>query len=282
VSTDPSPPAPEPGGAGHGTPGRSGTWATALVTGASSGIGREIARMLAAEGADLVVVARDRDRLDALETELGAAHGIVVEVLVADLADPAGQAAVEARLADGDRPVDLLVNNAGFGVYGPFVDADLDDELREIAVNVTALVRLTHAGLRAMVPRGRGAVMNISSVAGLQATPGNATYGATKAFVASFGEAVAGELAGTGVSLTTVLPGYTRTEFQDRAGISGRNIPGPAWMSAEAVAAEAIAATRAGRAWVVTGVFNKVAVAAAGPVPRSVMRRVAARVSGRL
>ena len=249
------------------------------MTGASSGIGREIARLLAAEGTDLVVVARDRGRLEALATELGAAHGVGVEVLVADLAGGDGQAAVEHRLADADRPIDLLVNNAGFGTYGPFVDQDLEGEMREIAVNVTAVVRLTHAALAGMVPRGRGAVMNVSSTAGLQATPGNATYGATKAFVASFGEAVSGELAGTGVSLTTVVPGFTRTEFQDRADIAGRKIPGPAWMAAEAVAAEALAATRAGKAWVVTGLFNKVAVAAAGPVPRSLMRRVAARIS---
>jgi short-subunit dehydrogenase len=287
VTDTPSPPAP-------GTPGDastaaapeassthdSSTWATALVTGASSGIGREIARMLAAEGTDLVVVARDRARLDALVTELGAAHGVAVEVLVADLTDPTAQGDVEARLADGERPVDLLVNNAGFGIYGPFVEADLDGEVREISVNVTAVVRLTHAALAAMVPRRRGAVMNVSSMAGLQATPGNATYGASKAFVASFGEAVSGELAGTGVTLTTVLPGYTRTEFQERAGIAGRAIPGPAWMSAETVAAEALAATRAGKPWVVPGLKNKVVAAAAGPVPRSVMRRVAARIAG--
>jgi short-subunit dehydrogenase len=119
-------------------------------------------------------------------------------------------------------------------------------------------------------------------VAGLQATPGNATYGATKAFVASFGEAVAGELAGTGVTLTTVLPGFTRTEFQQRAGIEGREIPGPAWMSAPDVAAQALQATRAGKAWFVPGALNKVLVAVAGPVPRGLKRRMAARVATRV
>ncbi len=281
--SSPSTPAVSGADAAGATPVPASTWTTALVTGASSGIGREIARRLAAEGSDLVVVARDRDRLDALAHEVTHAHdGAEVEVLVADLADPAGLAAVEARVGDAERPVDLLVNNAGFGTYGTFVDLDVDGEEREIAVNVTALVRLTHAALSAMVPRGRGAVMNVSSVAGLQATPGNATYGATKAFVASFGEAVAGELAGTGVTLTTVLPGYTRTEFQERAGIGGRNIPGPAWMTAEDVAARALEATRSGRPWLVPGTFNKVAVAVAAPVPRSVMRRVAARIASRV
>jgi hypothetical protein len=256
---------------------------SALVTGASSGIGREIARRLAAEGSDLVVVARDRERLDVLAKELTAAHdGVTVEVRVADLADPAGLAAVEARVADAGRPVDLVVNNAGFGTYGTFADLDIDTEQREIGVNVTALVRLTHAALRAMLPRGRGAVLNVSSVAGLQATPGNATYGASKAFVASFGESVAGELAGTGVTLTTVLPGYTRTEFQHRAGVGGRRIPDAAWMSPEAVAEQALAATRAGRPWLVPGVKNKIMIAAVGPVPRSLMRRLAARVAKRV
>jgi len=254
------------------------TWRTALVTGASSGIGREIARQLAAEGTDLVVVARDEARLEALAAEVA----VDLEALVADLADAAQIATVEARLADAARPVDLVVNNAGFGTYGDFADLDLDGETREIAVNVTAVVRLTHAALGGMLARGRGAVMNVSSVAGLQATPGNATYGATKAFVASFGEAVAGELAGTGVTLTTVLPGFTHTEFAERAGIGGRQIPKPAWQSATDVAAAAIAATRAGRPWLVPGALNKVMVAAAGPVPRGLKRRLAARLAKRM
>lgn len=254
------------------------TWRTVLVTGASSGIGREMARILAAEGSDLVVVARDEARLKALAAELPVA----VEVLPADLADPTQLAAVERRVIDPDRPVDLVVNNAGFGTYGNLVDADIDAESREIAVNVTAVVRLTYAAVGAMIARGRGAVLNVSSVAGLQATPGNATYGASKAFVASFGESVAGELAGTGVTLTTVLPGYTRTEFAERAGIGGRSIPGPAWMAATDVAAQALEATRAGKPWLVPGAFNKVLVAAANPVPRALKRRVAAKVAKRV
>jgi len=122
----------------------------------------------------------------------------------------------------------------------------------------------------------------VSSVAGLQATPGNATYGASKAFVATFSEAVSEELRRTGVSLTCVLPGFTRTEFQERAGIGGREIPGPLWQSAEQCAAEALAATKAGKAWVVTGVVNKVVAAAAGVAPRGVTRWVGGRVAKRL
>jgi short-subunit dehydrogenase len=260
------------------------TWTTALVTGASSGIGAALARRLAAEGTDLVLVARDRGRLDALAAELAtpAAGGVRAEVLVADLADPGQLGEVEKRVADAARPVDLVVNNAGFGTYGDFVGLDVDGEEREIAVNVLAVVRLTHAALGAMLPRGRGAVINVSSVAGLQATPGNATYGASKAFVATFGEAVAGELAGTGVTLTTVLPGFTRTEFHERAGIGGRKVPGPAWMSARDVAAETLDAARAGRPWLVPGVLNKLAAAAAGPVPRGLRRRLAARMAARM
>ena len=256
-------------------------WATALVTGASSGIGREMARQLAAGGTDLVLVARDTARLDELAGELRAL-GREVEVLSADLGDPARLAEVEARVADAARPVDLLVNNAGFGTYGDFATLDVDGEVGEVGVNVVALMRLTHAAVGAMLARARGAILNVSSVAGLQATPGNATYGATKAFVASFSEAISQELRGTGVSLTCVLPGFTRTEFQKRAGIGGREIPGPLWQSAEQCASEALAATEAGKAWVVTGVVNKVAAAAVGVAPRGVTRWVGGRVAKRL
>jgi hypothetical protein len=260
------------------------TWTTALVTGASSGIGAALARRLAAEGTDLVLVARDRGRLEALAAELAtpAAGAVRVEVLAADLADPGQLGEVEKRVADATRPVELVVNNAGIGTYGDFAGLDVDGEEREIALNVLAVVRLTHAALGAMLPRGRGAVVNVSSVAGLQATPGNATYGASKAFVATFGEAVAGELAGTGVTLTTVLPGFTRTEFHERAGVGGRKVPGPAWMSADDVAAETLKAARAGRPWLVPGVLNKLGAAAAGPVPRGLRRRLAARMAARM
>jgi short-subunit dehydrogenase len=242
-----------------------------------------MARELGFSGTGLVLVARDTDRLKALADEIVTKRsGIDVEVLGADLADPDQLAAVEARVADPDRPIDLLVNNAGFGTYGPLCDLPVDGEEREIRVNVVALVRLSHAACAAMAARGSGTIVNISSVAGLQATPGNATYGATKAFVASFTEALHEEGRRQGVSVTAVLPGFTRTEFQERAGIGGRTIPSFAWQSAEDCAAQSLAAARAGKAFFVPGALNKVLVAAMGPVPRSLRRRVAARLASRL
>ena len=239
-----------------------------------------MARMLAAEGTDLVVVARDTERLDALAKEIAETGSTVsVEVLGADLAVPDQLLSVEARLADAERPVDLLVNNAGFGTYGDFTTLPVDGEEREIRVNVVALVRLAHAALVPMRQRGRGTVLNVSSVAGLQATPNNATYGATKAFVASFSEALHEENRGTGVRVSMVLPGFTRTEFQTRAGIEGRTIPSFAWQSAEDCAAQALDAARAGKPFFVPGAVNKALVALSGPLPRGFKRRVAARMA---
>jgi short-subunit dehydrogenase len=255
-----------------------GEWKTALVTGASSGIGRAMARQLAAEGVDVVAVARDRGRLEALAEEQNETRGSI-EVLVADLADPEELGRVEERLADPDRPVDLLVNNAGFGTYGRFSELPIEEEEREIRVNVVAVVRLSHVALRAMRPRGRGAIVNVSSVAGLQPTPGNATYGATKAFVASFSEALSEETRGTDVTVTAVLPGFTRTEFQKRAGIEGRSIPGIAWQSADACAAQSLRAARSGKPFFVPGTLNRVVAAAIGPTPRPWRRRIAARIA---
>jgi short-subunit dehydrogenase len=264
-------------------------WNSALVTGASSGIGREIARKLGVSGTELVLVARDTERLKALAGEIAAPFlsgpqdqpGPPVEILGADLADPEQLAAVEARLADRDRPIDLLVNNAGFGTYGAFAELPIDGEQREIQVNVVAVVRLAHAALGSMRERGHGTIVNVSSVAGLQATPGNATYGASKAFVASFSEALHGEARSAGVSVTAALPGYTRTEFAERAGIEGRQIPAFAWQSAEACAAQILDAARSGKPFFVPGALNKVLVALSGPVPRGLKRRVAARLASR-
>ena len=179
----------------------------ALVTGASAGIGRAFATTLARNGHDLVVVARDTARLDALAKELEAAHGTTTEVLTADLSHGADVATVEARLADSARPIDLLVNNAGFGTMGRFHELPIRGEISEIGLNVVAVTRLTHAALPGMVERGCGGVINVSSIAGVQPTPLNATYGATKAFVTSLSEAIHEELKGTGVNCMVLCPG---------------------------------------------------------------------------
>ena len=227
---------------------RGARWDLALVTGASSGIGDAVARRLAAEGTDLVLVARDRERLEQLAAELRAAHGVTVEVLDADLSAPVSRAAVEKRLVDGERPVDLLVNNAGFGTTGDFASLPIGREEQEVQVNVLAVMRLTSAALGPMLERRRGAVVNLSSMAALHPTPSTATYGATKAFVTSFSEALHEELAGTGVTVTAVLPGFTRTEFQERANWTAHDsVPAGAWLSPEQVATEALDAAAAGR-----------------------------------
>jgi short-subunit dehydrogenase len=256
-----------------------------MVTGASSGIGAAIARRLAAgDVGHLVLVARRTDRLNVLAAELELEHAATCEVLPADLADLESLARIEARLRDpGEhRPIDLLVNNAGLGTSGLFVDLPVDAEDNEIRVNVLALMRLSRAGLAPMVERGHGALMNISSMATYQPTPGLATYGGTKAFVTMFSEALHEEVRGTGVSVTAVLPGYTRTEFQEHVGDSDYNdAPGFAWMSAESVADAAVVATAKGKALCVPGAGYKAITAGLTPVPRSARRWLMGKVSGK-
>jgi uncharacterized protein len=255
-------------------------WSTALVTGASSGIGEAMARQLSVRGVTLVAVARSADRLAQLAEELPGD----VEVLPADLADAEQVARVEDRLSDAVRPIDLLVNNAGFGANGNFLDLGLELQDEMVAVNVTAVLRLCGAALPGMLQRGRGAVVNVSSIAGLLSTPGLAVYSATKSFVTTFTESLHGELRGTGVTATAVLPGLTRTGFQARAGYSDDRVdlPGFVWQGAEEVAAEALAAAEKGRASVTTGGVNKVLAAASGTLPRSVSRQVSRLVNRRI
>ncbi len=216
---------------------------TALITGASSGIGAAFVRRLAADGHALVLVARDADRLRQLADELSAEYGSPVEVMAADLADPVQLARVEARLSDPERPVDMLVNNAGFSLGRRFLRTTIEEQEKLLDVLVRAVQRLTYAALRGMVDRGRGAVVNVSSVASY--VP-RSTYGAAKAWVTSFSEALAVEMRGTGVRVMAVLPGYTRTEFHQRAGI-GAHGPGMLWLSADRVADEALRDLKRGR-----------------------------------
>lgn len=251
-------------------------WRTALITGASSGIGQAFASELAARGTDLVVVARRRDRLETLAKELEDAHRVSVEVLVADLADPAERATVEARLAsrDGQPPVDLLVNNAGFGTSGRFAQLDLDREEELVRVNVLAVVRLTGSALPGMVARRHGGIVNISSLAGEQPLPLWADYAASKAYVTSFSRAVAAELNGSGVRVLAVLPGFTRTEFHENGDFGQALIPGPAWMDAGEVARDALEALDGGRHETIPGFHNRMVALASRMSPWPLTRQV--------
>jgi uncharacterized protein len=254
----------------------------ALVTGASSGIGAEFARTCAARGDDLVVVARDERRLDDLAEALEKEHGTEVEVLAADLTTSTGTAVVEARLESNDPPVDLLVNNAGFGTFGKFADLPREPEAHEIQLNVVALVRLCHAALPGMVERGRGGIINVSSLAGYQPTPLNATYGGTKAFVTSFSHALHEEVKGTGVNVMVLCPGFTRTEFQERAGLDSSAVPSFMWQSAAAVVAAALRTYESGRAVCVPGALNQAGAVFSSAMPAGITRRLASAVIGRV
>lgn len=252
---------------------------TALVTGASSGIGRAFAVALAGRGMDLVVVARRHDKLEELARELA---GVRVEVLVADLAVDEQLAEVEARLTDPARPVDLVVNSAGFGTAGKFHELPVGREDEMVRVNVQALVRLTRAALGPMVARGGGAVVNVSSVSGEQPLPGWSTYAATKAFVTTFSRGVAAELRGTGVQVLNVLPGFTRTGFQDHGNFGQHSIPGPVWMTPEQVVRISLKALDRGRAEVVTGAQNRLTAVmtrlSPWPLTRLVLRLATSRM----
>jgi short-subunit dehydrogenase len=249
---------------------------TALVTGASAGIGRSFAQHLAARGHGLVLVARDGPRLEALAIELRAAHNTHIEVLPADLLTDDGLVMVTARLADTTSPVDLLVNNAGIGAFGPFVDADIDAQVRQIELNVVALVRCTHAALQAMYLRGNGAILNVSSLAGFQPAPNSATYAATKAFVNSFTHSVHEEAHRRGVHVMAVCPGFTHTEFHERAGIGTESqLPEVFWQSADAVVGEALGALDRRRSVAIPGGINKVVGALSSITPSIVSRRIA-------
>ncbi|HMG26056.1 MAG TPA: SDR family oxidoreductase [Acidimicrobiia bacterium] len=254
----------------------------ALVTGASSGIGSEFARALAARGDDLVVVARDTSRLDALAERLEAKYGVDVEVLSADLTSKKGRAVVEARLESAEPAVDLLVNNAGVGTYGKFAELSREAEARVIRLNVLAVVQLSHAALPGMIERGRGGIINVSSLAGHQPTPLNATYGGTKAFVTSFSQAVHEELRGTGVKVMVLCPGFTRTEFQERAGLDSGSVPSFLWQTPEPVVAAALRAYDQGRAVCIPGALNQAGAAFSSTLPAGITRRIAGAVVPRV
>lgn len=250
---------------------------TALVTGATAGLGAEFARQLAVSGHDLVLVARDVARLDAARDSLGAAHGVSVEVLPADLTSDEGCAAVTGRITDAARPLDLVVNNAGMGTYQLFGTADLAAEEQQFDLNMRAVLRLTHAAVRAMTARGSGRILNVSSVAGFVPRGGNATYSASKAWVTMFSEALSVQLAGTGVTVTAVCPGFTHTEFHERASADMSGVPARLWLEADDVVREGLADTFAGKPVSVPSRLYKTLVGVTRTLPRPVLRAVMAR-----
>jgi len=254
---------------------------TALVTGATSGIGRALAAALGRRGLDLVLVARDAGRLATARDELAARYGVEVESLPADLTDAAQLAAVEERLADAGRPIDVLVNNAGYGTVGAFWAAPLDRELGQADLHVVATLRLTHAALRGMVDRRRGAVVNVASVAGLVPGASGPTYGATKAFQVFFSEALAPSLRPRGVRVMALCPGFTRTEFHQRGRMDVTRLPSFAWLDADDVAEEALRDLDKGKVVSIPSRRYRWLVNAAVALPRPVTRAVAAAVGRR-
>jgi hypothetical protein len=251
---------------------------TALITGGTAGLGRAFADRFAALGYDLVLVARDEERLEAAASELHAAHGVHVQTLPADLAADEGTEAVRRRLGEQERPVDILVNNAGFALGTSFRSGALQDEERLLDVHVRAVLRLTHAALPGMVARGKGSVINVASVA---AFVPRGTYSAAKAWVVSFSESVAAELTGTGVRCMALCPGFTHTEFHDRAEIDAGQIPGWMWLDAPDVVEAAIEDLRKGLTVSVPNVKYKLMVGATRLVPRRVSTRFGRSVSKR-
>jgi len=252
-------------------------FAHALVTGASSGIGESIAHKLGKAGVGMVLVARRKDRLDAI-----AAKYPNVEVLSADLTTDAGLGAVLERLRDVTRPqIDLVVNNAGFGTSGQFVSADAERLSREISLNINALTRISHEAVRQMLPRGRGYLLNVSSIASFQPGPDLAVYSATKAFVTSLTEALHEELRGSGIRVTALCPGLTHTEFQSISNTTGleSKFPEFAWMSADDVAREGLRAVADGKAICVPGVVNKSLVSTSKLTPRALTRRISGLIT---
>jgi short-subunit dehydrogenase len=254
---------------------------TVLVSGASSGIGADLARQLATRGYNVTLVARRKEKLDELADELRTDHEMHVDVEPCDVGDESARRRVIKTLQAGEREVVGVCNNAGRGNFGQFLDDDLDDELEVVKVNVDAVHHLTGAFLARMVDQGAGAILNVASTAAFQPLPGFATYAATKAFVHSFSEALHSELAGTGVSVTALYPGFTRTEFDKRAGAEkqAEKLPGFTWMESDDVARQGVDAMVAGKRSIVPGMLNKAVSTSGRFIPRTVLLPLAQRVS---
>ena len=254
--------------------------ATALVTGASAGIGEAIAHELASRGYGVTLVARREERLRALAGELSESHGVRAEAIAADLGDEAARERLAGQIEALGLEVEILVNNAGFGGAGTVADSDRERLLAMLRLNCEALLDLQARYLPAMVARGRGAVINIASTAAFQPIPGTATYAATKAFVLSLSEAVHEELKGTGVTLTAVCPGPVKTEFTRVAGIeqAEEQLPGVFWMAPEAVAKAAVDAAESGKRAIVPGLLNRAGALTGQHTPRMLALPIAKRL----
>ena len=251
---------------------------TALVTGASSGIGLELARIFARENHHLVLVARSADKLRQLAAELEKAHGTRSLILAVDLTEPGASAYVLDQTTRADVTVDVLVNNAGFGQYGPFAQSDLEECLRQIQLNVTTLTHLTRLYLPGMIERGSGRVLNVASTAAFQAGPLMAVYYATKAYVLHFSEAIANELQGSGVTVTCLCPGPTTTEFHKRANMMNSRLLQFGSMDARTVAEDGYRALMSGKPVVISGFKNWLLAQSVRFSPRQMVTAVARKL----
>ncbi|MCH9767355.1 MAG: SDR family oxidoreductase [Actinomycetia bacterium] len=255
---------------------------TCLITGASSGIGVEIARALAKRGQNLVLLARRVDRLESLASELTDEFGVRVEVLGCDVSDPSARAEVPDRVAEFGLTVELLVNNAGYGTAGKFVELDPEREVGMVRVNVEAVTALCGTFVPPMVDRGRGAVLNVASTIAFQPIPGQAGYAATKAYVLSFTQALHTELHGTGVTATALCPGPVKTEFMDEPGMeeSASALPKPMWLDPAEVAEAGVRGVESGDGIVVPGVANVVTRLIGRHTPRWLLLNTIRRLTG--
>ena len=249
--------------------------ATALITGASSGLGEEFARQLARENYDLVLTARREDRLKVVAAEAMRLGSSKVEVIASDLGAPDAAVKLHQQVSARGIEIECLINNAGFGTHGIFHKLPLERELEEINLNVTSLVALARLFIEGMVVRRRGTIINVASTAAFQPVPYMATYAATKAFVLSFSEAVANEVRASGVTVMALCPGPTRTEFQGTAGVENSGFPAFAYMDAKTVVEQALASAKRGKAVRINGIFNQVMAQSNRISPRSVVARIA-------
>jgi len=256
---------------------------TALITGASSGIGEAFAKALAAKGLDLILVARSEDKLTALAKQLAEVHSRRVEVVTADLSLAGSAAKVHTAAEALGMPVDLLINNAGFGTVGAFHKIEPERERQEVLLNAAAVVDMAHAFLPAMLEQGRGGIINVASMAAFQPLPYMSVYAATKAFVLSFSQGLRGEVRGKGIKVLCVCPGPVDTPFFEATGNDRlrSTVPKATMMTVEGVVQASFRAFKAGRSTVVPGMANKVLAAGTRLVPRDVLASMTARVMKR-